>query len=79
MAYRDGALLVTQQTEVTRIMDQDGDGRADRFDTLSDKWGIQRLPRICVRFEARQGGQHLGRPLSFQILQLGCGISWFGV
>ena len=41
MAYRDGAFHVTQQTEVTRITDQDGDGRADRFDTLSDKWGFR--------------------------------------
>ena len=41
MAYRDGSFFVTQQTEVTRISDQDGDGRADRFDTLSDKWGFR--------------------------------------
>ena len=41
MAYRDGAFHVTQQTEVTRIKDIDGDGRADQFDTLSDKWGFR--------------------------------------
>ena len=41
MAYRDGSFYVTQQTEVTRITDVDGDGRADRFDTLSDKWGFR--------------------------------------
>ena len=41
MAYRDGSFLVTQQTEVTRITDTDGDGRADRFDTLSDAWGFR--------------------------------------
>lgn len=41
MAYRDGSFLVTQQTEVTRITDVDGDGRADRFDTLSDTWGFR--------------------------------------
>ena len=41
MAYRDGSFHVTQQTEVTRITDTDGDGRADRFDTLSDKWGFR--------------------------------------
>lgn len=41
MAYRDGAFHVTQQTEVTRITDEDGDGRADRFDTLSDVWGFR--------------------------------------
>jgi len=41
MAYRDGSFHVTQQTEVTRITDLDGDGRADQFDTLSDKWGFR--------------------------------------
>jgi hypothetical protein len=41
MSYGDGALFVTQQTEVTRIRDKDGDGRADQFDTLSDIWGFR--------------------------------------
>ncbi|MDG1874081.1 MAG: ThuA domain-containing protein [Mariniblastus sp.] len=41
MAYRDGSFHVTQQTEVSRITDSDGDGRADRFDTLSDIWGFR--------------------------------------
>ena len=41
MAYRDGSFLVTQQTEVTRITDVDGDDRADRFETLSDTWGFR--------------------------------------
>ena len=41
MAYRDGSFHVTQQTEVTRITDVDGDGRGDRFDTLSDVWGFR--------------------------------------
>ncbi len=41
MAYRDGSFLVTQQTEVTRITDTDKDGRADRFETLSDVWGFR--------------------------------------
>ncbi len=41
MAYRDGSFYVTQQTEVSRITDLDGDGRADRFDTLSDAWGFR--------------------------------------
>jgi glucose/arabinose dehydrogenase len=40
IGYRDGAFYVTQQTEVTRITDLDGDGRADRFETLSDEWGF---------------------------------------
>ena len=41
MAYRDGSFLVTQQTELTRITDDDGDERADRFETLSDDWGFR--------------------------------------
>jgi hypothetical protein len=40
LAYRDGAFYVTQPTEVTRITDTDGDGRADHFDTVSAKWGF---------------------------------------
>ena len=41
MSYKDGAFYVTQQTEVTRIRDVNGDGRADRFETLSDVWGFR--------------------------------------
>lgn len=38
LAWRDGALYVTQQAELTRVLDTDGDGRADRFETVSDAW-----------------------------------------
>ena len=38
LAMRDGVLYVTQQSEVTRVLDTDGDGRADRFETVSDAW-----------------------------------------
>ena len=41
MSYKDGSFYVTQQTEVTRITDSNGDGRADRFETLSDAWGFR--------------------------------------
>jgi len=41
MSYRDGAFVITQQTEVTRITDENADGRADHFRTLSDKWGFR--------------------------------------
>ncbi len=40
LAYRDGWLYVTQRCELTRIRDSDGDGQADRFETVSDAWGI---------------------------------------
>lgn len=41
MSFKDGDFYITQQTEVTRISDRDGDKRADRFETLSDVWGFQ--------------------------------------
>jgi len=40
-AYRDGSFIVTQQSEVSRLTDLDGDGRADRFETISDAWGFR--------------------------------------
>ena len=39
--YRDGAFYVTQSCELTKITDSDGDGRADRFETLCDDWGYR--------------------------------------
>ncbi len=41
LSYKDGSFYVTQQTEVSRITDTDQDGRADRFETLSDVWGFR--------------------------------------
>jgi len=38
LAWRDGLLYATQQSEITRFRDIDGDGRADRFETVSDAW-----------------------------------------
>ncbi len=40
ISFKDGAYTITQQTEVTRVSDQNNDGRADRFETLSDVWGF---------------------------------------
>lgn len=39
LAWRDGAMLSTSFGEVTRIRDLDGDGVADRYETLSNNWG----------------------------------------
>ena len=39
LAWRDGVLYATQQSEITRVLDTDKDGRADRFETVSDAWG----------------------------------------
>ena len=42
LAYRRRTrlLYVTNRYEVTRLKDVDGDGRADIFETVSDKWDI---------------------------------------
>ena len=34
LAYRDGALYTTQRGELTRLRDTDGDGRADRYESV---------------------------------------------
>jgi glucose/arabinose dehydrogenase len=39
LAWKDDAFRVTQSCELTRVRDRDGDGVADRFDTISDAWG----------------------------------------
>lgn len=41
LAWRDGWLYAVQRPEVTRMKDEDGDGRADVFETVSDAWGIK--------------------------------------
>ncbi|MDG2122210.1 MAG: hypothetical protein P8J87_00840, partial [Verrucomicrobiales bacterium] len=39
LSWHDGSLTATQFGEVTKITDTDGDGTADRFDTLTNNWG----------------------------------------
>ena len=39
LAHRKGALYVTHSAELTRVIDVNGDGKADRFETVSDAWG----------------------------------------
>lgn len=39
LTWQDGAFRVTQSCEVTRVSDSNGDGIADRFETISDAWG----------------------------------------
>jgi len=36
----ENALYATNRYEVSRLKDEDGDGRADTFQTVSDKWGV---------------------------------------
>ena len=39
LTWKDDAFRVTQSCELTRVSDSDGDGVADRFETISDHWG----------------------------------------
>ena len=39
LAWKDESLTITQFGEVTKLSDTNGDGTADRFDTLSNNWG----------------------------------------
>ena len=39
LSWKDGAMTATTWGEVTRISDTDGDGVADRYDTLTNNWG----------------------------------------
>lgn len=40
LAWVDGWLYATQRPEVTRMKDEDGDGRADLFETVTDGWQV---------------------------------------
>lgn len=40
LAHKDGALYATHAAELTRILDTNEDGRADRFETVNDSWGF---------------------------------------
>ncbi|MDE0569586.1 MAG: hypothetical protein OSB44_02830 [Verrucomicrobiales bacterium] len=40
LAWKDGWLYATQRPEVTRMKDEDGDFRADIFESVSSAWGV---------------------------------------
>ncbi len=56
LAYNrgDGALYATHATELTRVSDTDGDGRADRYDTVNDSWGFAHYHEFAIgsKFDA---------------------------
>jgi len=39
LTWKDKSFRVTQSCELTRVSDSNGDGVADRFETISDAWG----------------------------------------
>ena len=70
LSWRDGSLTATQFGEVTKITDTDGDGTADRFDTLTNNWGYAEGHEFALRLQTRPRWQHLGRPRPQRLLQL---------
>ena len=40
LLWHDGAFYTMQRSELTRIEDADGDGIADRYDTVASGWGV---------------------------------------
>jgi len=40
LAYKDGWIYATQRCELTKLKDENNDGRADLFQTVNDGWGI---------------------------------------
>ncbi len=55
LAHRDGALYVTHSAELTRVTDTDRDGKADRFETISDAWGYENYHEYAFgsKFDAK--------------------------
>lgn len=51
---KEGALYATHATELTRVSDRDGDGRADSFETVSDGWGFAHYHEFALgsKFDA---------------------------
>lgn len=65
LAWRDGAFYATHAAEVSRITDTNGDGRADRYDTVSDAWGFGHYHEFALgsKFD-RAGNLHVALGLS---------------
>lgn len=62
----DGGLLVTQSCELTRVTDSDGNGQADRFDTVSDGWGYENYHEYAFGSGPdKDGNVHVALGLSY--------------
>ncbi|MBL6721264.1 MAG: hypothetical protein ISQ08_07615 [Planctomycetes bacterium] len=60
-----GGLLVTQSCEVTRVVDADGDGTADHYDALSNRWGYENYHEYAFGTEPDAAGNvHVALGLS---------------
>lgn len=65
LVWKGDAFYVTQSCELTRVSDRDGDGRADRFETISDAWGYANYHEYAFgsEFDA-EGNQFVALGLS---------------
>jgi hypothetical protein len=66
LAYKDGAFYVTQSCELTRVTDTKRDGKADRFETVSDAWGYANYHEYAFgsKFD-RDGNLYVALGLSY--------------
>jgi hypothetical protein len=65
LAWKDNAFRVTQSCELTRVSDSNGDGVADRFETISDAWGYANYHEYAFGSKPdAQGNQFIALGLS---------------
>src|SRR5947209_3575295 len=66
LAYKDGAFYVTQSCELTRVTDTKHDGKANRFETISDAWGYANYHEYAFgsKFDA-EGNLYVALGLSY--------------
>ena len=65
LAYKDGDFYVTQSCELTRVSDTKKNGKANRFETISDSWGYANYHEYAFgsKFD-RDGNLHVALGLS---------------
>ncbi|CAN5382666.1 hypothetical protein BH11PLA2_BH11PLA2_07810 [soil metagenome] len=65
LAYKNGAFYVTQSCELTRVTDTKHNGKANKFETISDAWGYANYHEYAFgsKFD-REGNLHVALGLS---------------
>ncbi len=65
LTFKRGSFYVTQSCELTRVTDSKNKGKADRFETLSDRWGYANYHEYAFgsKFDD-QGNLHVALGLS---------------
>jgi hypothetical protein len=65
LVWQDDSFRVTQSCELTRVSDSNGDGVADRFETISDAWGYANYHEYAFGSELdAEGNQYVALGLS---------------